>query len=142
MAKKKPKPGMFGGQLKHLRKKKGLSLKDVADSLGVTPQAVTIWENNSRSPSVKNLDALLRLLDAKLTLGGPEGETLSHGLEDHLKQMNELLVGADQLVRAIEYRLVLINNALGNAMVQIDSDQWQHIAYNYELEELLQEQGK
>lgn len=53
----------FAARLKMLRKALGLKLSDVADKMGVTPQAVSIYESGKREPGLKNLIALSRILN-------------------------------------------------------------------------------
>lgn len=42
----------LGTTLVHLRKKKGLSQKQLANILGVTSSAVAMWEKNKRRPDI------------------------------------------------------------------------------------------
>ncbi len=48
-----------------LREKKGLTQAEVAQQLGVTPAAVSKWENGSSKPRVEVLFKLAEILDAK-----------------------------------------------------------------------------
>ena len=41
--------------LKRIREKKGLSMKAVADKIGITPQGYSRYENGTSSPSIDNL---------------------------------------------------------------------------------------
>lgn len=50
----------FGERLKELRIEKGLSLKKLADAVGLTPAGINYWEQNKRVP---NLDAVIALAD-------------------------------------------------------------------------------
>lgn len=50
----------FGERLKELRLEKGLSLKQLADAVGLTSAGINLWELNKRVP---NLDAVIALAD-------------------------------------------------------------------------------
>ena len=52
---------LSGQEIKFLRKMAGLSSKDLATSLGVSPSTVSRWENGNRNIS-KNSDAALRMI--------------------------------------------------------------------------------
>lgn len=53
----------FGNKLKTIRKKKNLTQKEVAFSLGVSEQAVSKWENGECLPDVYNLKLIGQLFD-------------------------------------------------------------------------------
>ena len=55
----------FGNFVCHLRTKKGLTQLDVATALGVTPAAVSKWENGSAKPRVEILFKLAELLGVR-----------------------------------------------------------------------------
>ncbi len=55
----------FGNFVCTLREKKGLTQADVASALGVTPAAVSKWENGSSKPRVEVLFRLAELLGVK-----------------------------------------------------------------------------
>lgn len=80
----------FGNFVCMLREKKGLTQAEIAQKLGVTPAAVSKWENGSSKPRVEVLFQLAGILDVR-----PEelmageyiaGETLN---PDAVKQINE-----------------------------------------------------
>ena len=52
--------------VKEMRKKRGLTQKQLADRLGVKQQNVSDWERGERSPSVKNLKKLAEILNCQI----------------------------------------------------------------------------
>ena len=48
----------IGKKIKQLRENKGLSQKELADSLGVTQQAIDAWERSITNPRKKSIDKL------------------------------------------------------------------------------------
>lgn len=63
-------------KLRELREAKGLSQRKVADSIGVTPGTVALWELGMRNLSMRNLIALANLLDCTIDrLLGRDGQT-------------------------------------------------------------------
>jgi transcriptional regulator with XRE-family HTH domain len=55
----------FGNFICMLRENKGMTQQDIADMLGVTPAAVSKWENGSSKPRVEVLFRLAEILDVK-----------------------------------------------------------------------------
>ncbi len=55
----------FGNFVCFLREKKGLTQADIAEQLGVTPAAVSKWENGSSKPRVEVLFKLAQSLDVR-----------------------------------------------------------------------------
>ena len=55
----------FGNFVCHLREKQGLTQADVAKQLGVTPAAVSKWENGSSKPRVEVLFQLAEILGVR-----------------------------------------------------------------------------
>ena len=53
----------FGNFICMLRENKGLTQRDIAEMLGVTPAAVSKWENGSSKPRVEILFRLAKILD-------------------------------------------------------------------------------
>ncbi|BDG61886.1 hypothetical protein caldi_29760 [Caldinitratiruptor microaerophilus] len=54
---------MFGQMLKALRTAKGLTQQDIANYLGVTPEAVGNWERGTREPDLATLLKLAKYFD-------------------------------------------------------------------------------
>ena len=52
--------------IKEMRKKRGLTQKQLAELLGVKQQNVSDWERGERSPSVKNLKKLVEVLNCQI----------------------------------------------------------------------------
>ena len=52
----------FGEKLAELRRAKNLKQDDIAEALGVTPQAVSKWENDASCPDIMSLPALADIL--------------------------------------------------------------------------------
>ena len=52
----------IGKRIAHLRKKKGLTQEELANAMGVSPQAVSKWENDQTCPDISALPTLSKLL--------------------------------------------------------------------------------
>ena len=48
----------YGGRIKELRERHGLTQKELAEKLGVSAQAVSKWENNVNQPDVSTIRKL------------------------------------------------------------------------------------
>ena len=55
-----------GERIAFLRKQKGLTQEDLAEKLGVSPQAISKWENGHTMPETPMLPRLSRLLDSSI----------------------------------------------------------------------------
>lgn len=53
----------LGSRIAKLRRKKNMTQEDLANALGVTPQAVSKWENDLSCPDITLLPQLARLFD-------------------------------------------------------------------------------
>ncbi|MDO5134744.1 MAG: XRE family transcriptional regulator [Eubacteriales bacterium] len=58
---------MFHKNLKYYRLKKQISKKELASRIGVTPMAVTHYENGERTPDMKTIKAMAKALDVRIT---------------------------------------------------------------------------
>ena len=54
---------VFGNNLRRIRKEKGLTLKQLAEKLGIKHQSVEKWEKGLTSPKGKTLNMLLEVLN-------------------------------------------------------------------------------
>ena len=52
----------IGKRIAHLRKEKGLTQEELAGHMGVSPQAVSKWENDQTCPDISALPKLAKLL--------------------------------------------------------------------------------
>ena len=57
----------IGSNIKMIRTKRGLSQVDVAKQLGISKQAYSVWENNSKGMSIAKLYKVSKVLDCKIT---------------------------------------------------------------------------
>ena len=48
--------------IRDIRRAHGMTQKDLADMLGMTPNAVSQWENGVRNPSLENVKRLAEIL--------------------------------------------------------------------------------
>lgn len=55
-----------GANIKCLRKAAGIKVKDMADALGVSTQAVAKWQAGTAMPTIDNLVILAAMLDKKI----------------------------------------------------------------------------
>lgn len=53
----------FGQRLARLRKEKGLTQEEIAEKIGISPQAVSKWENDVSSPDISIIISLSEILD-------------------------------------------------------------------------------
>ena len=73
---------MLGKNLKYYRLKNDMTKKALADAIGVTPMAITNYENGDRNPNMDTLKSLANALNIKVTdfLANTGGELqFSHG---------------------------------------------------------------
>lgn len=87
----------IGTNLKYLRQKKGMTQEGLAELLGVSPQAVSRWENDSAYPDITLLPGLALLFDVSVdTLVGMDeirrGEAVAslHGDIHRLVETGEI----------------------------------------------------
>ena len=57
---------MFDQNLKRIRQQNGLTQKDVADFLHISPQSISKWENGEATPSIEFLPLLSQLFNCKI----------------------------------------------------------------------------
>lgn len=57
---------MFEKNLKYYRLKKGLKKKELAQAIGVTPMAVTLYEQGKRRPDMDRIYKICEVLDINM----------------------------------------------------------------------------
>lgn len=88
----------LGSTISELRKKKGITQVELAESLGVHQSHITRWESDRVRPRQKTLDRLAELLDTsveELIIGGRAALVSSLQIED--PELVELLADIPKL---------------------------------------------
>ncbi len=57
---------MIGNNIRACRMRLGITQKELAEKMGVTPAAVSLWEKDSRDPRLPDLVLLASVLKASL----------------------------------------------------------------------------
>ena len=64
----------FGARIRILRSRLNMTQRELANKMGVTPQAACKWENDQAYPDITSLYSLSRILNVSLDeLFSPEG---------------------------------------------------------------------
>jgi transcriptional regulator with XRE-family HTH domain len=93
--------GVFASKLKYLMDKKGITAKDVAAQLLVTPQTVSLWLNSKGYPNIPTLLALTVLLESSLDfLLRPDAVEVSLD-EDTLHKSVGLSAGSSKVLKEL-----------------------------------------
>lgn len=58
---------MFGKNLKYYRLKNNMSMKELADLIGISPMAISHYENEERRPNMQTIKALANALHVRVT---------------------------------------------------------------------------
>lgn len=92
----------FGSRLCQLRKKNGITQRDLAQGLGVHITTIKNWEGGNCYPDAKNICALADLLhvSSDSLLGREEGDTVSlaeapPALRKIIRQVIQVLIDSD-----------------------------------------------
>ena len=118
---------MFSKNLRYYRLKKGLTKKELAELVHLTPMAITHYENGSRAPSMAILNDLAGALDIRISdflanwnnslsfshgsfwkntsLSGSQQEAIQSGVEEYFQRFFSVLdiLGGDVLPEAPKY---------------------------------------
>ncbi len=84
------KPRLTGTEVRFLRKEMGLSQRGLGELLGVTDQAVALWERKGRLP--KTADRLLRLIYVEHDKGNAPIRTTIERINDMDSQDHEQII--------------------------------------------------
>lgn len=88
---------MFPERLKQLRKEKGLTQIELAQSLGVSSGTVAMWETGKRKPQFETLNKLCDLFDRNLSyfVGSSDTPTTEVRTEENTDQLEAWAVQED-----------------------------------------------
>ena len=95
----------MGERIKQLRKEKGMTQTDLAQTLNVTKGTVSTWETNSRVPGFETLTALCDLFDRRMDyiMGRSDDATPTTQNEDEMEDLALSQVEADLTEYALKY---------------------------------------
>lgn len=123
---------MFNNNLKVLRLKCGLSQKQVADFLNVTPQSVSKWEKGEALPSIEYLPRLAQCLNCDINAFFTKEEEklidyraiadlfeMQVDILDETKQFEELTALMSENIGVVEMATVVCNNLLAYKTVNV-----------------------
>jgi len=87
------KPRLTGTEVRFLRKEMGLSQRGLGELLGVTEQAVSLWERKGQLP--KTADRLLRLIYVEHDRGNAPIRTTIQRINDMDSQENDQIIAEE-----------------------------------------------
>lgn len=87
------KPRLTGAEVRFLRKEMGLSQRGLGELLGVTDQAVALWERKGRLP--KTADRLLRLIYVEHDSGNAPIRSTIQRINDMDSQDHEQIIAEE-----------------------------------------------
>jgi len=87
------KPRLTGTEVRFLRKEMGLSQRGLGELLGVTDQAVSLWERKGQLP--KTADRLLRLIYVEHDRGNAPIRTTIQRINDMDSQEREQIIAEE-----------------------------------------------
>lgn len=141
----------IGNRIQKFRKEKSLTQEALADQLGVSPQAVSKWENDSSCPDIRLLPQLCRILGVttdELLSGKSEEVTLvpmeqRKSLEELILRIRVNSTDGDKVRVNLPMTLVKMGMELGMVSIPGINGEAGSILQNVDLSKLLSmvEQG-
>ncbi|MCM1122760.1 MAG: XRE family transcriptional regulator [Eubacterium sp.] len=105
---------MFHKNLRFYRLKKGMSMKELASLVGVSPMAISYYESGERRPSMDTIKALAKVLGVKVT------DFLSNRNENLVFAHGEFRKGSKLSVKQQDYIKESVEEYLGRFYSVID----------------------
>ena len=113
----------IGQRIAALRREKGLKQDELAEKLGVSPQAVSKWENDQTCPDISLLPQLAKLLgvsvDELLTGKTEDASPVRMLPEEERKDIKDMMLRI--VVTSTEGHLVRVNLPMALIEVALDS---------------------
>lgn len=84
----------LGQRIAELRKKEGLTQEELAEKLGVSPQAVSKWENDISCPDIMSIPKIAKILgvSADTLLSGETAVPVSYVPEEKRKNIDDMFM--------------------------------------------------
>ena len=73
---------VFSDELQKLRKQNNMTQEELADKLGVTKSAISMYENGKRFPDYDTLERIANLLNVNISLFFSQNKKASFNIED------------------------------------------------------------
>ncbi len=104
--------GNFNVIFRNLRLSRGFTQKDIADRLGISKSAVSMYENGSRVPDLDTLKRIADILQVNLDELSGHHSVASYALENPYQDMKTLIArGGKQLTTEEKMKLIqLLSN--------------------------------
>lgn len=122
----------IGNRISSLRKEKGITQEEIAEKLGVTPQAVSKWENDISYPDILLLPQIAQMLGVtvdELLSGNSEKETRILPAEQR-KNIDDMMLkiiinssDGDKVRINLPIPLVKLGLEMGMKMPQVSGNQ-------------------
>jgi Helix-turn-helix. len=122
----------IGKRISNLRKEKGITQEDLAERLGVTPQAVSKWENDISYPDITLLPRLAEILGVTVDelLSGENNkktrilpENQRKNIDDMLFKINVNSADGDKIRVNLPLPLVKLGLEMGMKMPQVSGNE-------------------
>lgn len=122
----------IGKRISNLRKEKGITQEDLAERLGVTPQAVSKWENDISYPDITLLPRLAEILGVTVDelLSGENNkktrilpENQRKNIDDMLFKINVNSADGDKIRVNLPLPLVKLGLEMGMKMPQVSDNE-------------------
>lgn len=122
----------IGNRISHLRKEKGITQEDMAEKLGVTPQAVSKWENDISYPDILLLPKIAHMLEVTVDelLSGEKTKETRILPKDQRKNIDDMMFkiyvnssDGDKVRVTLPMALVKLGLEMGMKMPQVSGNE-------------------
>ena len=101
-----------GRRIKELRKKAGLTQKELGEKLGVAYQTLAQWENDLRNPKIETLHRISAALNVPITELVGTADDLDNQITRHLQEAKQSLEEREEGLSDFEKRKKWMNGVL------------------------------
>jgi transcriptional regulator with XRE-family HTH domain len=112
---KDPKPYSFGQRLYEIRKRKGLTQKQLAEKLGTTVRAVSYYEREAKNPTLEQIEKVAAALEVPKKVFLEESTKPLDEIPETptvIKSLRQVLPKLQNLPRKKQESLVVVINGL------------------------------
>jgi transcriptional regulator with XRE-family HTH domain len=116
---------VIGENIRRIRKSKGLTMKDLGNSIGISEQGVGNYERGDREPSIDIINKIASCLDVSVTelIGASEDNNNSIKNLSRLAKIElSQIIGSDTLNDLAKEKLLLIDSQINQLVRQSDNE--------------------